>query len=735
MIAINITIGIVQEGNAEKAAEALKAMLSPLATVVRGGERKSVDAVDLVPGDIVFVQSGDRIPADVRWLSVTNLQVQEAMLTGESLPVAKGTAPAASKAALGDRRCMGFSATLVMSGQALGVVVETGDWAEIGKINALVAGVDADAMKTNLLVQLEIFGRFISIVVLIIGVTALLVAHLARDVPIGIAFQAAVAIAVAIIPEGLPAVVTITLAVGVQSMASKHAIIRQLPAVEALGSVNVICSDKTGTLTKNEMTAVGVVAADAQYRVTGAGYAPTGDLYLDQPGAAADASAPPIPAEEAAAVRALLVGGVHCNDSALTRDTAPADCKASATQSGGSVDGWRSTGDPTELALLTVALKAGFTSIADARQAAPRLGAVPFESEHKFMATVHAATGGYVMHVKGAPDRLLPRCALQVKGMKAAVHPVHENSSAAVTEPVDREFWSNSAAELSARGLRVLALCRAVLPQECDPASVTTSTILEGEPLLTMVCLVAILDPPRDEAVTAIAEAHSAGIVVKMITGDHPKTALAIAGMLGIVSNGAKCDAAAPPAGSTIAGGREEVTVTFHAKPLVFTGPQLDAMTDDELAVVVMHCNVFARASPENKIRIVRALQKNGQICSMTGDGVNDAPALKAANIGVAMGITGTEVSKEAAKMVLADDNFASIIAAVKEGRRVWDNLRKILLFTLPTNFAQGFATFFAYIVGMENVPLTPVQVSCATAPKRGSKGSCRSNEPRFSRL
>lgn len=661
VIAINVAIGIIQEGKAEKAAEALKAMLSQNAMVLRDGERKSIGAALLVPGDIVLLQSGDRVPADVRIVAATNLQVQEAMLTGESLPVTKRVGAVAPDAALGDRKNMAFSATLVMSGTATAVVVETGDFAEVGRISALVASVDNKAMKTNLLVQLEVFGRWISIVVLIIAVVQLLVAHLARGVDIGGSFQNSVAVAVAIIPEGLPAVVTITLALGVSAMARKKAIIRQLPAVETLGSVTVICSDKTGTLTKNMMTATNIMCAGgARYVVSGTGYDPIGEIQAEKADQA-DANAK----DSAAALQRLLRAATLCNDSALRKGVDPNTRK----------EGWLVTGDPTELALLSAAIKGGVDTAA-LHAASPRTAVIPFESEHKFMGTVHKDDAGdaSVLFVKGAPDRLIPRCT----GLDAAM-------------------WQEAASAYSSKGLRVLAVCSATLPADFDLAALSTATVLSGAPRLSLLGLVAIMDPPREEAVTAIKEAHCAGIVVKMITGDHPQTALAIGRMLAIVDNYAQPRLVSPE----VAAGMSQV----------YTGPQLDAMTDDELKAAVLACNVFARASPENKIRIVRALQSAGQVTSMTGDGVNDAPALKAANVGVAMGITGTDVSKEAAKMVLGDDNFSSIVAAVEEGRRVWDNLRKILLFNTPVNFAQGLAAFFAYIVGMEQTPMTAIQI------------------------
>jgi len=757
VLIINIMIGILQEGNAEKAAEALKAMLSSKAMVIRNhGEKSLIEASELVPGDIIFIQSGDRIPADIRLLTSNNLSVQEAMLTGESLPVSKNAnLKVPLNAALGDRKNMGFSATLVLNGTGTGIVVETGDWSEIGNINRLVAGVDTKGMKTRLMVQLEIFGRFISIVVFIIGISALLIAHLGRNNSIGTSFQAAVAIAVAIIPEGLPAVVTITLAIGVQAMANHKAIIRQLPAVETLGSLNVICSDKTGTLTKNEMTAVNIVTRNHIYDITGTGYSPEeGIIQYTTTASSINENENKKLSESLSLVdsinlRAILLSGALCNDSSLTK---------SSDDSNTMKNKWKISGDPTELALLCAAIKSGLPknlcSILSLSSAVissspsnnessgnkfiTRTGVIPFESEYKFMGTSHplinSDNSSFILFCKGAPDRLLPRCSYQFKTNIALLstnlnkddntnlsdYLLTESSlSNDNLEPIDMEYWNMKASMLGSKGLRVLALIGGILPSTINARHLTPSLILnnnENNLQLTILGLVAIMDPPRDEVKSSINEAHTAGIVVKMITGDHPQTAIAIGKMLNIVpesnigiseslNNKKQHDIHNQP--------KHTISIQSDSHPvhLAITGPEIDKMTDEQLQMIVIDCNIFARASPENKIRIVKALQARGLACSMTGDGVNDAPALKAADVGVAMGITGTDVSKEAAKMVLADDNFSSIVEAVKEGRRVWDNLRKILLYNIPVNFAQGFATFFAYIIGIPEAPLTPIQI------------------------
>jgi magnesium-transporting ATPase (P-type) len=687
VVAINVVIGLAQEGKAEKAAEAIKAMLSSTANVMRGGTRILIDADQLVPGDVVYVKSGDKIPADMRMVEITNLQLLEAMLTGESNPISKNLIPVAEGCSLGDRKCMCFSATTVSAGQGIGVVTATGDNAEIGKISRLVLTVDS--IKTNLVVQMEILGHWLAVLIVLIALGAFLLAYLFAGEEVKKAFESAVAIAVAMIPEGLPALVTIVLAFGTTKMAKHKAIIRQLPCVETLGSLTVICSDKTGTLTKNEMTVVHLRTADGSYAVSGVGYQPIGKI---------SSQGVDLSTEQLAPIRSIMEGCMLCNDGVLNSKP-DADGKMV----------WTPNGAPTEVALITAGVKAGLV-VDEVNESRPRIGAVPFESEHKFMGTIHEYDGRRVLYMKGAPDRLMPMCVGQFKSDSLADINVGSTTPLA---PLNGAYWEKEQEELSSKGLRVLALCRGYLEADEDITNITPNDLLKRKPFLTMVALAAILDPPREEAIEAVVVAHQAGITVKMITGDHALTGLAIGRMLGIEGDGN-----------------------------VMTGPQIDKMSDSELSQVVMGCNIFARASPENKLRIVRALQngpaydgpmdgdspdddgppvksKSGkfapgtgrQVVAMTGDGVNDAPALKAADIGVAMGITGTDVTREASKMVLADDNFATIVVAVREGRRVWDNLRKILTFNLPVNFAQGFSIFWAYVIGFSESPLTAIQV------------------------
>ena len=634
VVVVNAVIGFIQEGKAEKALAAIRSMLSVEAVVTRDGERATVPAEDLVPGDLVHLKSGDKIPADLRLVKSRSLRVEEAALTGESQPVEKSVAPVPADAVLGDRTSMCYSGTLVTYGQATGVVIATGAHTELGRINALVAA--APTLVTPLLRQVARFGHALTIVILSLSALVLPFALFVRDYSFGEAFLAVVGLAVAAIPEGLPAIMTITLAIGVQAMARRRAIIRRLPAVETLGSVTVICSDKTGTLTRNEMTVASVVTASHRFDVSGVGYQPQGEFTLDVEDIA--------PADHPPIVDLARVG-LLCNDTRVR-------------ESGGQ---WKVEGDPTEGALVVLGRKAGLDPAGEAA-AHPRLDSVPFESEHKFMATLHEGPGGRVAFLKGAPERVLDLSSRQRRGTDE--------------EPLDRGYWNHAMEHIANRGERVLALAQRPAPGAGD--QIDFNAVTEGG--FVFLGLAGIIDPPRDEAIEAIRTCHDAGIVVKMITGDHALTAGAIASQLGLGASG------------------------------VITGAELDATPDEALPDLVAKTHVFARTTPEDKLRLVRALQARGKIVAMTGDGVNDAPALKSADVGIAMGIKGTEAAKEASEMVLADDNFASIAHAVEEGRTVYDNLKKAILFILPTNGAEALVIVFAILAGLE-LPITPVQI------------------------
>ncbi|RXR27009.1 HAD family hydrolase [Oerskovia turbata] len=639
---INAAIGLIQEGRAEKALDGIRGMLSVHAQVRRDGAWAQVDADDLVPGDVVRVRSGDRVPADLRLLTGVNLRVDESALTGESVPASKSVDAVPAEAGVGDRSSMLFSGTLVSAGTGTGVVVETGETTEIGRIQTLIS--EVHSLETPLSRTLDAFGKKLAVIILVMAVVMVVIGRVFHGFETPELVSAAIGFAVAAVPEGLPALVTITLALGVQQMARRRAITRRLPAVETLGSVTTICSDKTGTLTKNEMTARTVRTAGHEFAVTGIGYAPDGEVSLD---------GSPAPLPEHPDLRRLTEVMMLCNDARIVHDPA------------GEGDGWRLVGEPTEGALRTLGLKAGLDPAGWRRVAL-----VPFESENKYMATLtEDPEGGLHVLVKGAPDRVLDRCSTQT-GPDGA------------PEPLDRDFWSAQVDEIGAQGLRVLAAARtSAAPGSTDLAPEDVDAGLE------MVGLVGIVDPPRPEAVEAIAQCQDAGITVKMITGDHSGTALAIAREMGIVRDG---DA--------------------PAATKVLTGSELEAMSTEELRAVVEDVDVYARTSPEHKIRIVSALQSHGQVVAMTGDGVNDAPALTQADVGVAMGIKGTEATKEAAEVVLADDNFATIERAVEEGRRIYDNLRKSVLFLLPTNGAQSLVILVAVLLGWA-LPLQPVQV------------------------
>jgi magnesium-transporting ATPase (P-type) len=634
VVILNGLLGFVQEGKAEKALESIRNMLSAEARTLRSVETRMTAAEELVPGDIVLLESGDKIPADMRLVDAKNLRTEEAALTGESVPANKSTDPVTTNATVGDRECMAFSGTMVVSGRATGVVVATGSATELGRINALLAGVSA--LETPLLRQIKKFGYAITAVIAVVGALVFAYGKWVKGMDFVELFQAVVGIAVSVIPEGLPAIITITLAIGVQRMAQRNAIIRRLPAVETLGSVSRICSDKTGTLTLMEMMVASAVTAESAYQVTGNGYAPEGQVKKDGK-----------PADKEPVLELMGRVSMLCNDAELFEQ-----------------DGvWKVEGDPTEGALYPFATKLGLDRQAE-QAASPRIDAIPFESEHKFMATLHkSADGKVLLFVKGAPEVILEHCDRQQTAGREA-------------KPIDRAYFMGASDKLAGQGERVLALAwlenPGVKTGSLEPADLPKNLVLLG--------LIGLLDPPRKEAVEAVHECHGGGIRVTMITGDHKITAAAIAKMLGIGD------------GKT-----------------AITGAEIEVMNEAALQEKVRNVDVFARASPEHKLRLV-AIQANRQIVAMTGDGVNDAPALKKADIGVAMGIKGTEVTKEAAGMILADDNFASITAAVKEGRTVYNNIEKAILFMLPTNVAQALVIMVAIFLGF-TMPITAPQV------------------------
>jgi len=637
VVLANAAIGFVQEGKAEKAMEAIRGMLAPHANVLRDGQRCSVEGEEVVPGDIVLLEPGDKVPADLRLLQAPGLQIQEAILTGESVPVDKRTQPVEKSAALGDRVCMAFSGTLVTSGQAKGVVVATGPQTEIGRISGMLG--EVETLTTPLVRQMDVFAKWLTVVILLIAAMLLAFGYFMAQYDFSDMFMAVVGLSVAAIPEGLPAVLTITLAVGVQAMARRNAIVRRLPAIETLGAVSVICTDKTGTLTRNEMMVASLVSGSNRFTLEGTGYEPTGAIKLE------DAV---VDVQEHAALSEFGRAAILCNDASLREHEGF----------------WTVEGDPMEGALLALAGKLGLNAQSELTTWA-RTDVIPFDARHRFMATLsHDHEGHAFLAVKGAPETLLSMCSGQ------------RDAPADSEVTLDQAHWLEQAEQIAAQGQRVLAVAmKSVAPEH---------TVLEFSDLtsgLTLLGLVGLIDPPRPEAITAVAECHGAGIRVKMITGDHSGTAAAIGRQIGLMN-----------------------------PDRVLSGSDIDAMEDDALASAVLETDIFARTSPEHKLRLVTALQAHGMTVAMTGDGVNDAPALKRADAGIAMGQKGSEAAKEAAELVLADDNFASIAAAVREGRTVYDNIKKVISWTLPTNAGEAMTIVVALLLGM-TLPITPIQI------------------------
>ena len=636
VVLANAAIGFVQEGKAEKAMDAIRRMLALKASVLRDDVRSAVEGEKLVPGDIVLLEAGDKVPADLRLLSTNGLQIQEAILTGESVPVEKHRHPVAKEASLGDRVNMAYSGTLVTSGLGRGIVVATGRDTEIGRISGMLSTVET--LTTPLLRQMNAFARWLTIFILLIAAVLLAFGYFVGHYAFSEMFMAVVGLSVAAIPEGLPAVLTITLAVGVQAMARRNAIVRRLPAIETLGSVSVICTDKTGTLTRNEMMVVSVVTQSHVFVLDGLGYEPQGNISLNGNSTTA---------RDHQVLEELGRSAALCNDASLHKRE----------------DVWHVEGDPMEGALLALSGKVGIDTRKELANWT-RTDVIPFDAKHRFMATLnHDHENRAFVAVKGAPEQVLAMCARQ-------------GTAADGTEPVDPEYWHGKAEEIAAQGQRVLAFAMKPVPPE--------HTVLEFSDVqdgLVLTGLVGLIDPPRPEAVAAIAECHAAGIRVKMITGDHRGTAAAIGQQIGL-----------------------------QHPDKVLTGADLDGMDDHTLAAAVLDTDIFARTSPEHKLRLVMALQSHGMTVAMTGDGVNDAPALKRADAGIAMGMKGSEAAKEAAEFVLADDNFASIAAAVREGRTVYDNIKKVISWTLPTNAGEALTIVVALLFGM-TLPITPIQI------------------------
>jgi len=673
IVLLNAVLGVIQERRAEEALAALKKMAAPDARVLRDGHRVTVPARELVPGDIVFLEAGNYVPADLRLLEAVNLRIDEASLTGESVAVEKQhDVVLPEEAGLGDRANVAFMGTIVTYGRGKGVVTATGMQTQLGQIAELLQSYEEEA--TPLQRRLDQLGRWLGVGALIIcGIVFL--ETLIQDTDLGLLFRAgpaayfqqylsmvvelfltAVSLAIAAVPEGLPAVVTICLALGMREMVRRNALIRRLPAVETLGSATAICSDKTGTLTQNQMTVVRLYVAGMGVDVSGEGYQPSGGFSAD---------GRPINPQDYPDLMALLRGGLLCSDAQLERDG----------------DGYRMVGDPTEGALVVAAAKAGLWR-EEVEAGLPRVGEIPFDSDRKRMATVHRMDGrpmrgpegerpgGYVVYVKGAPDSVLPRCT----------H-ILENGVCVPMTPARRAHIENVNRDLGREALRVLAVACRLLPEGAQDL-IASQDPEQVERDLTFIGLVAMRDPARPEVRPAVEKARTAGIRTIMITGDYPDTAQAIARDIRLLR----------PVGQVV------------------TGAELDRMSDEELRERIERIDVFARVSPQHKVRIVEALKAHGHIVAMTGDGVNDAPALKRADIGVAMGITGTDVTKEVADMVLTDDNYASIVSAIEQGRIIYSNIRKFVYFLLSANIAEILTIFLATLAGYLP-PLTPIQL------------------------
>lgn len=636
VVLINAIIGFIQENRAQNAMDAIKKMLAFHAIVVRDNSRQKVQSESLVIGDIVFMKPGDRVLADIRLLETHAFSAQEAPLTGESVAVEKSVKKVMPEATLGDRSSMAFAGTTIAGGEAKGVVVATADRTELGRISGMLSSVET--LTTPLVEQMDRFAKYLTFFILSFSLLIFLIGHFVKGLDFTEAFMAVIGLFVAAIPEGLPAVLTITLAVGVQAMAKRNAIVRQLPAIETIGSVSVICSDKTGTLTQNEMMVSSVVTNDRDYNVSGAGYEPIGELYFKDEKVDIDT-------EER--LKFLAKTSLLCSDAILKKEG----------------DSWKIEGSPTEGALVTFAHKAGFYAD-ETREAFKREDKIPFDSKHKYMATLnHSHEGESIIVVKGAAEIIIKMSEF-------------EYVDAHNEKEIQTAYWEEKAKELASSGQRVLALAHKKVSN--NKLTLDFDDLKEG---IVLIALVGLIDPPRPEAIEAIKECYSAHIDVKMITGDHLLTATAIGKTIGLRN----CEN-------------------------VLSGADIEKLSDEELESAVLDTDIFARTTPEHKLRLVKALQAHSKIVAMTGDGVNDAPALKRANVGIAMGKSGTEAAKESSEFVLTDDNFASIVNAVREGRRVYDNIKKVISWTLPTNASEASVIIVAIFFGMV-MPITPIQI------------------------
>lgn len=636
VVLVNAIVGFIQEGKAEQALRAISSLTSTHSLVIRNGVSLSIDSKELVPGDVVTIQAGDKVPADLRLFFCKDLQCNESALTGESQAVEKNTELLSGNIALADQTNMAFMGTMVTFGVARGIVCYTGASTEIGSINELVQS--TGATLTPLQKHLKHFAQQLSAGIVVVSLLCMAFGVLYRQFEFAEMFQAAIGIAVASIPEGLPAIVTIALAIGVQRMSKNKALVRRLPSVEVLGSVDIICSDKTGTLTTNEMTVRVLINVSGQHSITGEGYRPEGSITL--------ASKPDLEKTDTNSLleRAGLLS-LLCNDSTIMANNGE----------------WELHGDPTEGALLTLAMKSGITTD-DSKKQWPRIDELPFETDRRYMATLHKGSSGEkLLALKGAPERILGFCDSQL-GSKGV-------------EPFNSEYWQAAIITLAEKGMRVMALAQKTISEHV--VALDHSCV---ESNMTIVSLVGISDPPRPEAIESIHACHEAGITVKMITGDNPLTAAAIGKELGLNTK------------------------------KILTGSDLDELNEKEIREAVEEVDIFARASPANKLKLVEVLQNNNHVVAMTGDGVNDAPALRKADIGVAMGKKGTDAAKEASDIILTDDLFSTIKTAIVEGRTVYDNIVKSIIFILPTSLAEAVVIIISIIAG-QIWAITPAQI------------------------